>query len=53
MFPHALLPHHKGAKQNIIGVIKRVNAKLPHHRGLMSGYPMENEMSLAHHVIKQ
>jgi hypothetical protein len=47
------LPHHEGAKQNTIGVTRRVNAKLLHHRGFMLGYPMENKMPLAHHAIKQ
>ncbi len=33
MFPYALLPHHKGAKPNTNGITRRVNAKLPHHKG--------------------
>jgi hypothetical protein len=51
MFPYAMLPHHEGAKQDTIGVIKRTNVKLPHHRGLMLSYPMENKMPFAHHAI--
>jgi hypothetical protein len=47
MFPYALLPHHKGAKQNTIGVIRRVIAKLPHHRSFMPSYPMENVATIA------
>jgi hypothetical protein len=31
VFPYALLPHHKGTKQNTIGVTKWANAKLLHH----------------------
>jgi hypothetical protein len=53
MFPYAMLPHHEGAKQDTIGVTRRTNVKLSHHRGLMLNYPMENEMSLTHHAIKQ
>jgi hypothetical protein len=45
-FPYALLPRHKGAKQNTIGVITRANAKLPHHKGHVSAYPMEYKMPL-------
>jgi hypothetical protein len=52
MFPYALLPCHKGAKGDTIMVIKRISAKLSHHKGLMPIYPMENEMPFLHHVVK-
>jgi hypothetical protein len=48
-----LLPYHKGAKQNTIGVIRGVNAKLPHHRGLALAYLMKNEMSLVHNIVER
>jgi hypothetical protein len=53
MFPYAILPHHERVKQNTIGVTRRINVKLPHHKGFMLGYPMENVMSFARHAIKQ
>jgi hypothetical protein len=53
MFPYVVLPYHEGAKQDTIGVIRRANAKLPHHRGHVPTYPMENEMSLIHNARKQ
>jgi len=43
----------KGQNKETIGVTRRANAKLAHHKVLVLGYPMENEMSLAHHAIKQ
>jgi len=43
----------KGQNKDTIRVTRRANAKLAHHRGLVLRYPMENEMSLAHHAIKQ
>ncbi len=46
-----MLPCHEEAKRDIIGVIGRVNAKLPHYTGLMLTYPMENEMPLEHHIV--
>jgi hypothetical protein len=49
-FFYTILPHHKGVKQNTIGVIIITNVKLPHHKGFMPVYPMENKMSFAHHV---
>jgi len=52
MFPYALLPWQKGAKGDTIKVVRRVSAKLSHHKGLMPIYPMENEMSFLHHVVK-
>jgi hypothetical protein len=45
-----MLPHHKGAKQNTIGVIKITNVKLPHHKSLVPTYPMENKMPLVHNI---
>jgi hypothetical protein len=53
MFPYASLPCHKGAKQDTIGVIKGTNAKLPHHRGLLLVYQMENETPLVRHAVEQ
>jgi hypothetical protein len=40
-------------KQDTTKVARGTNAKLPHHKGHVPTYPMENEMSLIHHVIKQ
>jgi hypothetical protein len=37
-----LLALHKEAKQNIVGVVGKVNAKLPHYTNLVLVYPMEN-----------
>jgi hypothetical protein len=42
----------QGAKQETIGVTKRANVKLAHHRGLMLTYLMENE-TLVHHIEEQ
>ncbi len=53
MFPYALSPRHKGAKQNTIGVIERTSGKLPHCTGPVLTYPMENEMPFIHHVVEQ
>jgi hypothetical protein len=53
MFPYAMLPHHEGAKQDTIGVVGGTNAKLPHCMGPSLAYPMENEMSLVHHIVEQ
>jgi hypothetical protein len=47
-----LSPHHEGAKQNTIGVVGGVSAKLPHYINLVLTYPMENEMPFVHHTIK-
>jgi len=45
-FPYyALLPRHKGAKRNTIGVIIGINVKVPHHN-----YLTENEMPLVCHL---
>jgi hypothetical protein len=52
-FPYALSPYHKGAKRNIIGVVKGANVKLSHCTCFALIYPMENEMPLVHHVIEQ
>jgi hypothetical protein len=46
------LPHHKRVKRDTIGVIRRLSAKLPHHKGLALAYTMENETPLVRHVIK-
>jgi hypothetical protein len=46
-------PTMKRQNKDTIGVTIIANAKLAHHRGLVLSYPMENEMSLAHHAIKQ
>jgi len=53
MFPNGLLPSHKGAKQNIIGVTRGTNVNHPHHWGLVLTYPVENAMPLVHHVKEQ
>jgi hypothetical protein len=53
MFLYAMLPHHEKANRNTIWVTRRTNAKLPHHRGIVLGHPMENEMPFTHHAIKQ
>jgi hypothetical protein len=53
MFLFALLPCHKGAKQNTIRVVKGASVKLPHCTGPALVYPMENKMRLVHHVVKQ
>jgi hypothetical protein len=42
----------QGAKRNTTGVTRRVSANLPHHKGPMPAYPMENKMPLIHNVIK-
>jgi hypothetical protein len=47
-----LSPHHEKAKQNTIGVARRINAKLPHCTGFMLTYPMENKMPFIHHTIE-
>jgi hypothetical protein len=52
MFLYAMLPCHEGAKQDTIGVTGGTNAKLPHYMNPMLTYPMENEMSLVHHVVE-
>jgi len=51
-FFYALLSHYKGAKWSTVGVTKEINDRLPHHRGFMLAYLMENETSLVHHIIK-
>jgi hypothetical protein len=42
----------EGVKQNIIRVVKRTNAKLSHHKGLVLTYLMENKILFVHHVVK-
>jgi hypothetical protein len=53
VFPYAPLACHEGGKRNTIGVIKKTSVKLPHHKGLVLTYLMENEMSFVHHVMEQ
>jgi hypothetical protein len=53
MFPYALSPHHKGAKQNTIRVVGGASTKLPHCRRPPLAYSMENEISLVHHAIER
>jgi hypothetical protein len=52
-FPCALLPYQEGAKQDTIGVTQKTSAKLPHHRGPMPTYPMENKMPFGHHIVER
>jgi hypothetical protein len=52
MFLYALSLDYERVKQHTIKVTKKTNVKLPHHRGVGLGYPMENEIPLAHHAIK-
>jgi hypothetical protein len=51
-FLYALLPCHKGAKWNTIVVTKGASAKLPHHKGLVPTYPIENKTPFIHHAIE-
>jgi len=51
-FPYALLSHHEGVKRTTIGVIRGVSAKLPHHRGIVLAYPMENKVPFVCHKVK-
>jgi hypothetical protein len=39
------------AKQDTIKVTKGINAKLPHHMGLVQTYQIERKMPLVHHVV--
>jgi hypothetical protein len=48
-----MLPYHKKAKGDTIGVVRGSNAKLPHHKGHVPAYLMENEMSFLHQIVKQ
>jgi hypothetical protein len=52
MFPYAQLPFFRKAKQNTIEVTKEINAKLPHHRGHVLTYPLENKMPFINYIIK-
>jgi hypothetical protein len=52
MFPYALLPLHEEVEQDTIGVTRGVNAKQPHHKGLVLVYPVENKTPLVHHIGK-
>jgi hypothetical protein len=51
-FPHAQLPLPKGPKQNTIGITRRTNVKLSHHKGHVLIYLVENEISHIHYVIE-
>jgi hypothetical protein len=53
VFPYALSPCHKKAKQNTIMVIGGASAKLPHCTCHALTYSMEKKMPLAHHAIEQ
>jgi hypothetical protein len=46
-------PCHKGAKRDTIGVARGTSAQLSHYTSPMLAYPMENEMSLVHHVVER
>ncbi len=35
------------------GVTRGINAKQPHHKGLVLTYPMKNEMPLVPHIGEQ
>jgi hypothetical protein len=52
-FPYYLSPCHGEVKRNTIGVVGKINAKLPHCTNLVLVYPMENQMSLVHHVVER
>jgi hypothetical protein len=52
MFPFALLPYYERVKWHTIGVTRGASAKLPHHKGHVPTYPMENKMPFVHHIIK-
>jgi hypothetical protein len=52
IIPYDMLPHHKKAKQNTIGITKGTSVKLPHHMGHLLAYPMKNETPLIHHTIE-
>jgi hypothetical protein len=52
MFPCTLFHHHEGAKENTIGVTRKINAKLPYCKGHGLTYPMKNEISFGHNVIE-
>jgi hypothetical protein len=43
----------QGVKQDTTWVTRRTNVKLPYQKGHVPTYPMKNEMSLIHHVIKR
>ncbi len=43
----------KWAKQDTTEVARGTNAKLPHHKGHVPTYQVENKMPLVHHVIMQ
>jgi hypothetical protein len=43
MFLYAHLPFVEEAKQNTIEITKETNAKLPHHKGHVLTYSLENK----------
>jgi len=53
VFPYVVSPHHEKAKWNTIRVTRGASAKLPHYTSLALVYPMENEMSFVHYIVKQ
>jgi len=53
MFPYALLPLHEEVEQDTIGITRGINAKQPHHKGLVLVYPVENKTPLIHHIGKR
>jgi hypothetical protein len=52
MFASAWLPFPEKAKQNTIEITKETNVNLPHHKGHVLTYPLENKMSFVHYIIK-
>ncbi len=50
VFCYALLPFHKGIKQDTIGDNKKKSAKQQHHKGFVLVYLVENEMPFVHHI---
>jgi hypothetical protein len=52
MFPYAQLPFPEKTKQNTIEVTKETNVKLPHHKGHVLIYSLENKMPFIHYIIK-
>jgi hypothetical protein len=52
MFYYGLSPRHEKAKQDTIRVIRGASAKLLHYSSPLLVYPMENKMSLVHHIVK-
>jgi hypothetical protein len=42
----------KGQNETPLGVTRRTSAKLPHHRGVVLTYLMENEMSFVNDLVE-